>query len=127
MELADYWANLKFGPALGRPRKVPADDDDASPRLRDPAPQLTLLDYLRLNEGAVSTKEGCAEDDCGARTVVLRGRVGDRLDGRSARLAMRLLHARVRDVAVRVVPCAGARRRASRGGQRLDRPESVPL
>jgi xanthine dehydrogenase small subunit len=35
-------------------------------------PTLTLLDYLRIHERAVGTKEGCNEGDCGACTVVLR-------------------------------------------------------
>ncbi|BBP43886.1 xanthine dehydrogenase small subunit [Thiosulfativibrio zosterae] len=32
---------------------------------------LTVLNYLRLQENAIGTKEGCAEGDCGACTVVL--------------------------------------------------------
>jgi xanthine dehydrogenase small subunit len=39
--------------------------------LRDVDPTRTVLEYLRLDRGFTGTKEGCAEGDCGACTVVL--------------------------------------------------------
>jgi xanthine dehydrogenase small subunit len=47
-------------------------------QLDDVPPMATLLDYLRLEERACGTKEGCGEGDCGACTVAL----GTLRDGR---------------------------------------------
>jgi xanthine dehydrogenase small subunit len=53
----------------GEVRELPADTD----------PTLTVLNLLRYHLRRTGTKEGCAEGDCGACTVVLAEPVADRV------------------------------------------------
>lgn len=50
--------------------------NDEAISLSDFPSGLTLLDYIRLNKSLKGTKEGCAEGDCGACTVLV-GRLTD--------------------------------------------------
>ncbi|SDR48707.1 xanthine dehydrogenase small subunit [Rhizobiales bacterium GAS191] len=52
---------------------------DADRELSGFDPTLTILDWLRLDERRMGTKEGCAEGDCGACTVVVGKLDGDRV------------------------------------------------
>lgn len=60
-------------------------------RIDDVGPTDTLLDYLRLKEGACGTKEGCGEGDCGACTVVLGSRDGEKINYRPINSCITLL------------------------------------
>jgi xanthine dehydrogenase small subunit len=59
--------------------------------LEQPPPTLTVLDFLRDVAGLKGTKEGCAEGDCGACTVV----VGE-LDSERRRIAYRAVNSCIR-------------------------------
>lgn len=57
--------------------------DDTLKELRNIAPDLSLLDYIRTDLRRTGTKEGCAEGDCGACTVVVGELVGDKIHYRA--------------------------------------------
>ena len=75
----------------------------AARTLPEASPTQTLLDWLRA-EGLTGTKEGCAEGDCGACTVVLEAADGGRTPINACLCVLGQLHGR----AIRTVEGLGA-------------------
>jgi xanthine dehydrogenase small subunit len=65
--------------------------NDREERLKDVRSSDTLLDHLRLTRRLRGTKEGCAEGDCGACTVLIGRRTGDGLVYEPVNACIRLL------------------------------------
>ena len=65
--------------------------NDREERLTGVRSSDTLLDHLRLTRRLRGTKEGCAEGDCGACTVLIGRRSGDGLIYEPVNACIRLL------------------------------------
>lgn len=74
-----------------RPHTVRFVLDGRIVEIDSPAPTESLLSCLRDRLGRRGVKEGCAEGDCGACTVVLGERAGEAIDYRAVNACIRFL------------------------------------
>lgn len=65
--------------------------NDRDVRVSDVGASDTLLDYIRLEKKLTGTKEGCAEGDCGACTILVGRRTGAGLQYEAVNACIRLL------------------------------------
>lgn len=63
--------------------------NDQEIHLSEVAPTDTLLDFIRLNRRLTGAKEGCAEGDCGACTVLIGRMKGEALDYQTVNACIR--------------------------------------
>ena len=64
--------------------------NDTEITLPEAAPDETLLDFLRLSRRLTGAKEGCAEGDCGACTVVLASLVDGQVEMKTVNACIQL-------------------------------------
>ena len=101
---------------------------DGEQTLRDVSPTLTVLEYLRRHARRMGTKEGCAEGDCGACTVIIAEPDGA---GRAAPPRGQFLHP-VRALAARPAThhrggCKARGRHAASGAADAGRPSRLAM
>src|SRR5882672_543858 len=77
------------------PRPIRFILDGTVHAVADIAPDTTLLEHLREHLGRTGTKEGCAEGDCGACTVLI-GELRGESSGEGERITWRAVNSCIR-------------------------------
>ena len=85
MELHDLSGQLKLS------QKIRFLLNNQTMEVGNVAPTTSILNFLRQRLGRMGTKEGCAEGDCGACTVVIGELRGDRLELKAVNACIQFL------------------------------------